>query len=321
MEISILNERNDTNYYKEPLLSLVREFELLYYKYGIRTSPSGMTYLYYGDECLDFAEAYFLNNVDVHFKENYLRNHYVTDALKHYQIDLSEFWYLLIYLKSKVDRSKKVPMSYETTPNDDLKRLSDEIKKMEFENLYEMHSESKYDGALYFKLELQKKTICIDNPYSLHFIAKLIDDYIPKVEDIDAFNVRCFKTDKDIKRKLLNLEEKSSLTNDEELEYKSLLRKETPYGQHTNTYRVQLFCHYLYVFFKSHLKGQQFSSNKKIGHWKNLLPKLVRIVEYDLDDRLKSEKLKFAYDALRSNYLKDYNLEKHPVGKLKSVKD
>lgn len=100
-----------------------------------------------------FANRYFENKLDISFKDKYLKSMEVIETLNSFEIDVSKFWYLSLFIKDVV-LDKCVDAMPAETSNERIQELIVRIEKME--------QSSKKNAELIFKLEGKQSFIIAD---------------------------------------------------------------------------------------------------------------------------------------------------------------
>lgn len=102
-----------------------------------------------------FANRYFENKLDISFKDKYLKSIEVIEILNSFEIDVSKFWYLSLFIKDVV-LDKCVDAIPAETSNERIQELIVRIEEMELS--------SGKNAELIFKLEGKQSFTIADKP-------------------------------------------------------------------------------------------------------------------------------------------------------------
>lgn len=112
-----------------------------------------------------FAYRYLQGEIDVAFKDKYLESKEVIETLTAFEIDVSKFWYLSLFIKDLVIDKCVNAISSTQTPREQMQELIDRIQEMGWHKDYSSEKEAvltlKVEGKQNFKITDSKVILSI----------------------------------------------------------------------------------------------------------------------------------------------------------------
>ena len=231
---------------------------------------------------LIFLHRYYDGKISLAFKDAYLNNKELQDTLVAFGIDVSAFWYLMLFLKDYVDDESEGP---KITNNAfaKIEELMQAMYKMSF-------SENPFDGSytgctkagtLEFKVERGKnnKRIIINDDKTLFAIFNALCSFYQKNKP------RLMTEVIDGKREEINCYD---INPDNEYLFDTIKSKQRQTLKIPDTYRISYFARYMLEFlrpFTSTNKDTRISKDKYL-----LISRVIYIIGYSNDERYNTRK-------------------------------
>lgn len=212
---------------------------------------------------IDAAIEYYRHNVDTSRKQKYLDTEEVQDTLKVFHLDSEKFWHLCLFIKDLVEGYANG--SQATKPKTEIIQLINLLREVDVID----EDSLKSNGLL--SLKVGKKTVKIDNRFTLLWIKTALSNYLKKY----------------------------SFLLDDELSIQVVQHK-------APIYIIALFNYILKLFLKDKVADKSIyaSNENKISKDKSLLiSRMIFILGISDDESFFDE---YRDDGSKSNYLKSY---------------
>lgn len=281
----------------EPLLKYIVPFAEKHFRYvGFSPEP----YFLGQGTTIIFLKRYFEGAIDTSFKDAYLANKELQDTLGVYGIDVSAFWYLILFLKDYVDDESCGPVINNSAYNK-LRNLAAKMYEMGFQEspLDGEYWGCKNKGKLQFRIG-SKHWETIDDDKTLYAIFCAICAYLrrnkrPKYhKEWDEYSGEWIEVE----------------NNEYEPEIEHLF---TTHSSDDNeiitlpeTYKISYFTTYMRDFLKP------FTTTNKDWHISNdkwlLISRVIYTIGYSSDVRYNTRKKAnhiTDFDFLKGNYIKE----------------
>lgn len=213
---------------------------------------------------IDAAIEYYRHNVDTSRKQKYLDTEEVQDTLKVFHLDSEKFWHLCLFIKDLVEGYANG--SQATKPKTEIIQLINLLREVDVID----EDSLKSNGLL--SLKFGKKTVKIDNRFTLLWIKTALSNYLKKY---------------------------SFLLDDDELSIQVVQHK-------APIYIIALFNYILKLFLKDKVADKSIytSNENKISKDKSLLiSRMIFILGISDDESFLDE---YRDDGSKLNYLKNY---------------
>lgn len=141
--------------------------------------PEGKNYPLVRKFCLDYIKRQHPFVFATQIRKDYNEDYQIQASFKHLDMDPDKFWYLLLFCIFYVDSIMKRLIRKSPPVRKQLESFVDNVSKMNFDDKNWMNSAPKLSGTLSFCVdELNETKITIKDPYAIHLIASLINDYL-----------------------------------------------------------------------------------------------------------------------------------------------
>lgn len=125
-----------------------------------------------------FANRYFQSEIDVAFKDEYLKSQEVIETLTAFEIDVSKFWYLSLFIKDVVIDKCVNAIPSTQTPREQMQELIDRILEMDWHK----DCSSEKEAVLTLKVK-GKQNLKITDGQVILSIGIALSEYVKTIED------------------------------------------------------------------------------------------------------------------------------------------
>lgn len=245
---------------------------------------------------LIFLQRYFDDCIDTSFKTQFLQNLDLQKTLKAYNIDITAFWYLILFIKDYVD-DEAIGEKKSVTAYSDLCTFASKLYEMEF---YKSPLDDEYKGCKnegWLKLRVGKHWYETTNDKTLYGVFEALCRYL-----------RSMKRHKE--KALIDgvWEETNGYEYEAEKEhlYSISQNQNTEIITIPETYKISYFTTYMRIFLKS-FRTQNKDTHISTDKWL-LISRVIFTIGYSSDIRYNKRKKNDSVtdmDFLKRNYKKE----------------
>lgn len=134
--------------------------------------------------CLEYILRKHSFVVASKLRKEYNEDYQIQASFKYLEMDPDKFWFLLQFCIFYVDILMKRKIRKMPSVRKQLESFVDNVSKMNFDNDNWMKSAPALSGTLSFCVdEIKDSKITIKNPYTIHLISSLINDFLKSLHD------------------------------------------------------------------------------------------------------------------------------------------